>query len=46
MKLLLDTHIILWTLDDNPRLPIKARALIMDTQNKIFTVSHLFGRQR
>ncbi len=30
MKLLLDTHIILWALDDNPRLPDVARNLIMD----------------
>ncbi|WP_085630556.1 MULTISPECIES: type II toxin-antitoxin system VapC family toxin [unclassified Pseudomonas] len=28
MRLLLDTHILLWTLDDNPRLSIKARKLI------------------
>lgn len=25
MKLLLDTHIILWALDDNPKLPNEAR---------------------
>lgn len=31
MKLLLDTLIILWTLDDNPRLPDMARKLILDT---------------
>ncbi len=26
MKLLLDTHIILWALDDNPKLPEHAKA--------------------
>ena len=36
MKLLLDTHIILWALDDNPKLPSQARALIMDTKNEIY----------
>lgn len=30
MKLLLDTHIILWALNDNPKLSNKARTLIMD----------------
>lgn len=29
MKILLDTHIILWALDDNPKLSLEARALIM-----------------
>lgn len=36
MKLLLDTHIILWALDDNPKLPSKARTLIIDTNNDIY----------
>ncbi len=36
MKLLLDTHIILWALDDNPRLPDLARSLIMDGMNDIY----------
>lgn len=36
MKLLLDTHIILWALDDNPKLPSQARALIMDAENDIY----------
>lgn len=36
MKLLLDTHIILWALDDNPKLPNEARALIMDLKNEIY----------
>ena len=36
MKLLLDTHIILWALDDNPKLPNEAKALIMDMKNEIY----------
>ena len=36
MKLLLDTHIILWALDDNPKLPGQARTLIMDEKNDIY----------
>lgn len=36
MKLLLDTHIILWALDDNPKLPEQAKALIMDADNDIY----------
>lgn len=36
MKLLLDTHIILWALDDNPKLPRQAKALIVDARNDIY----------
>lgn len=36
MKLLLDTHIILWALDDNPKLSSQARNLIMDAENDIY----------
>ena len=36
MKLLLDTHIILWALDDNPKLPEQAKALILDTDNDVY----------
>lgn len=36
MRLLLDTHIILWALDDNPKLPEKARDFIMDAQNDVY----------
>ncbi len=36
MKLLLDTHIILWALDDNPKLPLEARTFIMDEKNDIY----------
>jgi PIN domain nuclease of toxin-antitoxin system len=38
MNLLLDTHIALWALNDNPRLPKAARALVMDKENSV-TVS-------
>ena len=36
MKLLLDTHIVLWALTDNPKLSEKARKLILDSQNEIY----------
>ena len=35
MKLLLDTHILLWALTDDPRLSSTARALIFDSGNII-----------
>jgi PIN domain nuclease of toxin-antitoxin system len=35
MKLLLDTHMILWALDNNPKLPEKARRLILDSTNEV-----------
>lgn len=44
MKLLLDTHIILWALDDNPKLSNKARTLIMDIKMRFIIVQHLFGK--
>lgn len=34
MKLLLDTHVLLWWLDDDPRLSRKTRALIAATENE------------
>ncbi len=36
MKLLLDTHIVLWALDDNPKLSEQAKLLIMDASNDIY----------
>ncbi len=36
MKVLLDTHIILWALTDNERLPKKARSIILDAENEIY----------
>ncbi len=36
MDLLLDTHILLWALSDNPQLSNKARELILNRKNRIF----------
>lgn len=36
MKLLLDTHILLWWLSDDPALPGNAKSLIRDPENAIF----------
>ena len=36
MNLLLDTHILIWALNDDPQLSSKARDLIMDPDNTIF----------
>lgn len=47
MKLLLDTHIILWALVDNSRLPLEARTFIMDEKNDMIfiTARHRSGRR-
>jgi PIN domain nuclease of toxin-antitoxin system len=36
MRLLLDTHIALWAIADSPRLPAKARQLILVPENEVF----------
>lgn len=36
MKLLLDTHILIWALNDDARLSRKARDLILDESNDIY----------
>ncbi len=36
MRLLLDTHALLWWLGDDPKLGAKARALISDAENEVF----------
>ncbi len=36
MKLLLDTHLLLWTVENSPRLPKAAIKLIDDTENELF----------
>ena len=36
MNLLLDTHIAIWALNDDPALSEKARSLILDPDNAIF----------
>ena len=35
MKLLLDTHILLWWLEDSPKLPEKTKTAIADGKNQI-----------
>lgn len=35
MRLLLDTHILIWALSDDPRLSDQARALIEDRSNQV-----------
>jgi PIN domain nuclease of toxin-antitoxin system len=35
MRLLLDTHVILWGLEDSPRLGSRIRALIADPENTV-----------
>lgn len=36
MKLLLDTHLLLWVAEADDRLPAAARALLEDTDNELF----------
>lgn len=36
MRLLLDTHILLWALADDARLPEKARKLLKDEENDLY----------
>jgi PIN domain nuclease of toxin-antitoxin system len=36
MKLLLDTHALIWFLEDNPRLSPEAKSLIEDINNEVF----------
>lgn len=36
MKFLLDTHILLWWMQDSPELPAEARDLVRDPANTIF----------
>ena len=36
MKLLLDTHILIWAIINSPRLPSEARNLILNPENEIF----------
>lgn len=36
MNLLLDTHILIWALNEDPRLPEKARELILDENNAVY----------
>ncbi len=36
MKILLDTHVIIWTLEDSVRLPLNIRELIADDNNVVY----------
>lgn len=36
MKILLDTHVIVWYFDGDKRLPLKARCIIEDQSNEIY----------
>jgi len=36
MRLLLDTHILLWALTDDPRLSIPVRTLLLEPHNDVF----------
>jgi PIN domain nuclease of toxin-antitoxin system len=36
LKILLDTHLLLWWLEDNPALPAKVRVIIADPENTAF----------
>ena len=36
MKLLLDTHLLLWAADESEQLPATARSLIQDEENELF----------
>lgn len=36
MNLILDTHVALWALSDDPKLSAEARALILDPGNRVF----------
>ena len=53
MRLLLDTHVALWALTDDPRLARKARDLILDIRSEVFVsvaslweiaIKHQLGR--
>ena len=39
MKLLLDTHVLIWALEDSPKLPLAIRDAIIDESNEIYVSS-------
>ena len=54
MKLMLDTHLLLWAAADDRQLPATARTLIEDRDNKLYfsaaclwevTIKHALGRE-
>ncbi len=36
MNILLDTHLLLWVLIDDPKLPVQAKDIILNEENTIF----------
>ena len=36
MKIILDTHVVLWALEDSPRLPLYIRDVIKEESNEIY----------
>ena len=36
MNLLLDTHLLIWALNEDPRLPEKAKEMILDPDNAVY----------
>lgn len=36
MKVLIDTHIAIWAMLNHPKLPTKAKDIILDKENDIF----------
>jgi len=47
MNLLLDTHVLLWWLDDNPTLSKRARSAIADGKNLVFlSVQWSYGKSK
>lgn len=36
MNLLLDTHLLIWALNEDPRLPDKAREMLLDPDNAVY----------
>ena len=36
MNILADTHILIWVLLDNERLPVRARSLLSDPENEVY----------
>ena len=36
MKILLDTHILIWALNEDPRLPDRAKEMILDENNTVY----------
>lgn len=36
MKILLDTHVLIWALEDSPKLPLSIRDAIIDESNEIY----------